>query len=57
MIEGDEKEGEQGMPVACRLVAGNNRKAVSLLMLLTFLLECMSLFLYCLVAILDCSRI
>lgn len=41
MIQRDEGEKEQGMQIACRLGAGNNRKAVSVLILLTLLLECM----------------
>lgn len=39
-IQIDEREREQGMQIACRLGAGNSRKAVSVLILLTFLLEC-----------------
>lgn len=40
-IRGDKGDEEQGMLIACRLGAGNSRKAVSALIPLTFLLECM----------------
>lgn len=41
IIQRDEGEGEQGIQIACRLGAGNSRKVVSVLILLTFLLEWM----------------
>lgn len=50
MIQRDEGEGEEGLQIACRLDAGNSRKAVSVLIRLTFLLECMC---YCLFTVLS----